>query len=435
MSPLDDELRDLLAARATGVAPPPDPFAGIEARARGIRRRRAAAAVTGAALAVGAVTLAVPALTGGQRAAAPDRFATSGPTAGTPYALDPARPWAYRGDPRARVLQEPAAAVWRHVHHVTGGLFALLDGQVYEPSGKAEAVYVATVGGRSWWGVAQEAPGGPRLARDEPLAAGTVALVARLAGDEVPRLLVVSAPGSTVELSSSRGTLRADGTGRTIPSFPLEGATARLRVLAADGAVLLDEAAASETAEPSNVLAWPARGTAQPDLVDAARSTLAAALGTPGGPVELRVLFSGADGHGNRFVTGQVWAAGAAAASGFAYAVDAAGRAEPFLGRPTPSGAELLAFAIAQPQAGATLLVVIPSPRTTQVEYAPDRRAGYRALVGRPTDDGVVVVQRHGGNATARDRLRLLTGNGAVPSDVTFEGSVAPLLCGVRECG
>ncbi|MCW2587053.1 MAG: hypothetical protein JWN55_2569, partial [Frankiales bacterium] len=45
MSPLDDQLRAAMHARADVLAPSPDPLAGIEARARGIKRRRAAASV------------------------------------------------------------------------------------------------------------------------------------------------------------------------------------------------------------------------------------------------------------------------------------------------------------------------------------------------------------------------------------------------------
>ena len=62
MSPLDDELHDALHGRAATIVPPPDPMAGIERRAKGIRRRRLAASVAGGALALSAVAVAVPAL-------------------------------------------------------------------------------------------------------------------------------------------------------------------------------------------------------------------------------------------------------------------------------------------------------------------------------------------------------------------------------------
>jgi hypothetical protein len=62
MTPLDDELRRTLSARAGTVARAPAPRAGIESRARGIRRRRTAFSVLGVAAAAAAVALAVPAL-------------------------------------------------------------------------------------------------------------------------------------------------------------------------------------------------------------------------------------------------------------------------------------------------------------------------------------------------------------------------------------
>jgi len=60
MTPLDDELRRTLDARASRLVPPSDPLAGIERRARGIQRRRQALAGGGAAAVVLAVAVAVP---------------------------------------------------------------------------------------------------------------------------------------------------------------------------------------------------------------------------------------------------------------------------------------------------------------------------------------------------------------------------------------
>jgi hypothetical protein len=78
MTPLDDELRSTLSSRAAALTAPPEPLAGIEARAARIRRRRAALAVSGAVVVVAAVALAVPALV-------PNRTATVTP-ATTPSA-------------------------------------------------------------------------------------------------------------------------------------------------------------------------------------------------------------------------------------------------------------------------------------------------------------------------------------------------------------
>src|SRR3954468_16455966 len=106
MTPLDDELRSLLHSRADGVAPAPDPLGGIERRAKRMRRNRVGASVAGSALVVAAIAVAVPTLV-------PDRDGASSvantptPTATPadvptrnhgPSDLDPAHPWAYRGD-------------------------------------------------------------------------------------------------------------------------------------------------------------------------------------------------------------------------------------------------------------------------------------------------------------------------------------------------
>jgi hypothetical protein len=99
MTPLDDELRRTLSARAATVAPSPDPLAGIESRARSIRRRRTAAAVAGAVAAVAAVAVAVPALV-------PSRTATVTPGA-TPSVTASAEPSAQAPQRPANVLTWP----------------------------------------------------------------------------------------------------------------------------------------------------------------------------------------------------------------------------------------------------------------------------------------------------------------------------------------
>lgn len=65
MSPIDDELRKAMHARADLVSAAPDPLSGIESKARRIKRRRSAGAVAGAALTVAAVAFAVPSLSAG----------------------------------------------------------------------------------------------------------------------------------------------------------------------------------------------------------------------------------------------------------------------------------------------------------------------------------------------------------------------------------
>jgi hypothetical protein len=69
-----------------------------------------------------------------------------------------------------------------------------LWGQVDEPSGQVELVFVATVDGEARWGLARSSESGPEFPVDEPLPSPAVALAAALSGDEVARLVVVAAP-------------------------------------------------------------------------------------------------------------------------------------------------------------------------------------------------------------------------------------------------
>jgi hypothetical protein len=113
MSPIDDELRAALHRRARVLDPSPDPLAGIERRARRMRRNRIGAAVAGSALAVTAVAGVVPLLQG--TSPVPDRppVATAAPTLEPTPGADPgagrrlvrpgpATPWAPRGERSTR---------------------------------------------------------------------------------------------------------------------------------------------------------------------------------------------------------------------------------------------------------------------------------------------------------------------------------------------
>src|SRR5687767_2819068 len=117
MSPLDDQLRAALQGRAGQLAPSPDPLAGIEARARGIRRRRVATSVAGAALAVAAVALAVPTFVDGASPSRPLPPATPGPSVVANDALlDPDHPWAFRGTPLTDGTLAHFRAEWQVKH-------------------------------------------------------------------------------------------------------------------------------------------------------------------------------------------------------------------------------------------------------------------------------------------------------------------------------
>ena len=87
MSPIDDELRAVLTARAGQLQPSPhqlseDVLPGVERRARRIRRNRIAVSVAGAALVISGLAVVVPALTpgGGTDRVTPPTMASQPPT-------------------------------------------------------------------------------------------------------------------------------------------------------------------------------------------------------------------------------------------------------------------------------------------------------------------------------------------------------------------
>lgn len=310
MSPIDDELRAALHSRAFEFTPSPDPLAGIERRAKRIRRNRVAASVTGTVLAVAAIALAVPSLT---PTAGPDRvpppFATTEPSASpepapssSRFALDPTDPWPYRGNPDVAVQGDLDAYTieWAVRHRVLTDevRFTPLFGRIDESSTTPELFYVATLmsSGASWWGVAQATESGPGLALDVPLARGTTALPAALPGDEVARLLVVASPeagdiqyGPDAASEWATMTPLADGVAIT----PLEGdpATDQVRVLAPDGAVVFlgpapgVEDGAPPMASPSPVASSPPSARQSPAATSPAATppaaTPPAASGSP----------------------------------------------------------------------------------------------------------------------------------------------------------
>lgn len=256
MSPLDDELRTLLHGRAARVRPAPDPLAGVERRAGRIRRRRRATAVATGMAVLAALAVGVPALvTGQQRPAvlvpadpagpdgpdAPDErppsAAPTQPAAGP--ALDPQRPWDYRGDRSlaAGATLERVVTAWRDRH--PGARVTPLYGHVYEPSGQPELAFVSRGPDGDRWGVAAAGPGAVQVLADKPLPRGTTALLAALPGDEGPRLLVLAAPGTGDILYAADGRAFAPiGAGLPgVGTVPLGGDTSAdvVRVLDGDG--------------------------------------------------------------------------------------------------------------------------------------------------------------------------------------------------------
>ena len=255
MNLTDDQLREALHARARRIDPPREVLTRVEARARRAHRRRVAGAIAGVAAAVIAVAVIVPTLvlsggptqapvTGPSPTSAPSGGATPtpspsvSPTLPAGYALDPAQPWAYRGDEKVRTdsLADFQSA-WSARH--PGSTMVPLFGEIYEPSGQPEFVFVAQTSDGPRWGFAAKRPSGIDFLVDKPLAAGTASLVAAVPGDEVARLIAVAAPDVQAIQYAGDGTTFRDMT-RIAPGVavnPLEGDTAvdQVRVLGAGG--------------------------------------------------------------------------------------------------------------------------------------------------------------------------------------------------------
>lgn len=244
MSPIDDELRAVLHTRADGLSPAADPLAGIERRARRIRRNRVAASVAGSALVVAAIAVAVPSLI-------PDRGddssqvavstepspAEPSPAAAAPGALDPAHPWEYRGEAKLGTgsLLTSLRAEWNAKH--PGAALTPLYGEIFESSQQPQITFVSTGGGDDRWGVATSSEAGWSFLHDEVLAPDTKALLTALPADEVPRLLVVAAPTTgQLEYAKDGSTFNPiAGAAPGVGYAPLEGDTSRDAVRVLDG--------------------------------------------------------------------------------------------------------------------------------------------------------------------------------------------------------
>ena len=459
MSPIDDELRSALQRRATAVPPSPDPLAGIERRAARMRRNRVAASVAGSVLAVAVVATAVPLLTGPTVPDAPPvaltpptGAPTAAPTASpspavpsTSYELSTASPWAYRGTPLPDLGDGLIATVTREYATKRGvgeDAVALtpLWGQVWEPSGQPELVFLAVVDGESRWGYARGSESGPEFAVDEPLPEPPVALAAALPGDEVARLVVVAAPTvgaleHSPDVAGEYATMAAlaPGVGTTALEGDPAGATYRVRD--AQGAVLLRTGVPqvagpdgeAETppqpevtgalTEPSNVVDWPLRGEVPEEQERAALARAADTAGVPADQVAARMLF-GAERDGLFYGVAQVWYGGDARFFSWRSQVDQPDVMAASLHPPTAPGPAVFG------EVYDDVLVVLPEPRTGQVLYAPDADAKPVAVPDQGTE-AAVLVQRP--PAAVGDRLLILDGNGD-PARPVYRGAVAELL-------
>lgn len=455
MSPLDDELRRTLRARAAAVAPSPDPLAGIERRARRLRRRRALSAVTGAAAAAAVVALAVPAVVNGIGPAPKQLVSPSTSPAATATTaadvLDPRRPWAYRGDPALLTdgTVDALRAVWGADH--PGSTLVPLVGQVWEPSGQPELAFVATQPGDTRFHIgwaAVSSTRGPEVLVDDLVGAEPAYQVA-LPGDEgALRLYVIAAPdthalyaadGRTYRDITQMTVVHADGpAGYTttqrggIGVTAVETQDARVRVVDAEGAVIYEAAARGATAAPANLLDWPLRGSSalSPDLAGL-RDAYARWRGRDdGSSVRYRPLFSGAHGSEVRLTLGQAWFPGDSAATTVSWATGlSTGEQLRTYRAAKPGTVAVVALAEDLPRSNTDLLVVVPVPTAGQVSYAA-ATGSFRTL--DRVQDGVAYVERSPG--ATEDRLEILDGDGDLDHPL-FRGLVDAFLCAAdRTC-
>lgn len=459
MSPIDDELRSALQGRADLLLPAADPLLGIERRAKQIRRNRVAASLTGTALAVAAIAVAVPALTPSQmRTVAPPASSTSPAPSAEPAPASPAAfsfedPWTYRGgrDVIANGNAETFTREWAASRGVGEDEVDVvpLYGEVYEPSGAAQVVYAARVRGTEdqEYGLVVATEGGPEFVASQPLTRTTTVMVLPAPGDEVPRLLVVAAPDTRRleyapdgeafrELAQSTLYDDVQGTGVT----PLEGdlSADAVRVTYADGGsetvAVPDPEGGSEggATGPDNLLGWGFRGQADPELEERAARGYATAVGAARQDVEYEVLLTGGNDGGQAYTVLQAWT-GDGPAQVFGW-IESPGRdPEPQLRPATDPGAPVVAILLTEvPGQTASQLVLIPEPATGAVLYTARPGAAERPVQPAAGLDGVVIIDRDPADEGV-DRLRLLDGDGDLDAP-TFDGAVSDLLCGVRGC-
>lgn len=448
MSPIDDELRAALTARAGQLHPSPDPLAGIERRARRILRHRVAASVAATALAVSGIALAVPALAPGTTS---DRVPPSVATQPAPVPSPSYRP-ANALDWRRDLpldddrLDRDVSSAWAGDHGVAADQVQgeLLLSTLLPQCCATVAVYQLWVDQEPAFSVVvQRAEDAPLVVVRDTESTPDVPYVDGVVSVVDPYVVVAVAPTVT--------SLEYAGDGESYEPVPLsDGGGLVLRTLdegpAPDRLRISDRQAETFDAdvyggptdgdpgtsdfEPDNLLDWPTRGTVPNGLLPEAERAFATSLGKSGATVRSTVLFGGDDDAGNAYLLMQAWLEGDDAYT-FGY-VTGPGRApEPVLAPKTDPDQRALALLVAAaPGQTRDTLVVVPRPGTGQVLYG-ETGPGYRP-VGQGQDylDGVVLIGRQPG--AEGDRLQLLDGDGGEPF---FEGAVSSLLCGLKGCG
>ena len=213
MTPLDDELRTLFHDRADAVPPATDPLAGVQSRARTLRRRRSTGAALACTTVVVAIAVAVPTGLSALRGAdAPAPGFLGGTGSSAPAAPAPAGAtlgWGVQRDAAlAASMSGPALALWKAQHPAAVGarlepLFArgdsssevLLAQVVGDPGGTA--TIVAVTGDRTTM----------ELYYDQPTPAGTtqVSAIVPAATDSGTSLVIVTDPAVETRFGVTSG--------------------------------------------------------------------------------------------------------------------------------------------------------------------------------------------------------------------------------------
>jgi hypothetical protein len=446
MTPLDDELRSTLTRRADLLTASPDPLAGIEARVSRIRRRRAALAVSGAVAVVAAVALAVPALVPDRATRVqPGTTVTAAPGALPANALD-------TGDERGELVvagKDKVADAWVKAHAATGPVYALTlltATQLTTPPLPYAILEIWQQGGPAYAVVAQDTDTKPVLVRDSPLSPDAVLIDGVVTAADGKPFVVYTLAQSVTWLGYDKGDGNLHGGAfppggsssgildRTGPYGARDSLTARLT----DG-TSVTEAVWTEPiddyAPPANVLTWEPRGDAtESPAVSELAQRFAQALGRSPEGVGYRALYVGATDSGVRYTFGQAWFRGDQQAYTVSLATGGTHGDVFFLGPVTPKQPWGLAFLLGDlPGTSTDLLVVVPRPGTGQLSYAPHATGSFTPIAnGRSDLDGIGYVTR--AKDATDDRLQSLDGDGNLDRPL-YEGPVAPLLCGLRECG
>ena len=490
MSPLDDELRALLTARADAAAavrrpagrhrgprraaaPPPDGPGGRRHGARGRPRRgrragrwAAARATTPTApdLAATSPSPAPPPVTSPSPTAVPGRACPLPVTdlvavpdrARAPRRRSSAPPWTSprRGPTAAPTLPTDFLASVRRELVVAARRqeVVALFGQVYEPSGRAEVVVLGRGGGAARWAVAA---GHRRPARrswpTRSCATGATALSAALAGDEPagcsssPR--PTSSSSSTARTAARRSAAMAalgsgvatTAAGRRPDPRPGAGAGRPHAGARPGGSRPGDRTGRPRRRRPSTAagsrawLACPRRcvGAARP-RDEAAGGARPPPSAEPDAQARLTVLFAGAGDGGQRFLVGQAWLVGGQTAHRSATPPGGDGRPAALpraaaTRRARPCSPTSCA---AHPARRTDTLVVVPQPGTGQVLYGDDGATRVPPGRCRPGRAGRRRARRPRPAARATDRLRLLDGDGRT---TVTDRRGAPLVCGLTE--